>query len=513
MAHLKSVVISTALLTAVLVFLISFSEAESNDGLIAYYNFDEGTGEILNDVSGNGNNGRIYGAQWTSGKYGGALKFNGLDNYVGTSKHLMDNLEQYTLEGWINTSFVPPRGNGWQGQRNAFFGQKDVVQCGFLSIPAINDGNILCGLPWEVTNNTFRADEWHHFAIVGDSKSGRSLFIDGVAVKEERKAFKPSNSSYFFNIGGMIYEEKGDYFKGAIDEVKIYRRALSRDEIKAEYEHRKIEGINVIDNRSIPSSADSLIENFARSILGCKQGFQDCVAPQGDCETNVWADNNNCGECGKQCPAGYFCLLGSCSENTKEKKEELITLLKEEYNKSYASEKFDESRYYLLRIKDTYIELSQNDKASETDTKIEEVDKRIEDKAIKEEKIKELMKIAGSFLIALAFFVFEFRKRDKEKTVEAKKELIKKAVESVVVLLIFIALNQFLIPNFINSKIYATLFFSLAIGLISGIIYNKTLDKSKNKAGKRILLSLFVFVIVFILAGILGGLFLWGVLG
>src|SRR5438045_544092 len=56
----------------------------AGSGLVAAYNFDAGNGSVLADVSGNGNNGTITDAAWsTAGKHGGALSFNGsTDSFV-----------------------------------------------------------------------------------------------------------------------------------------------------------------------------------------------------------------------------------------------------------------------------------------------------------------------------------------------------------------------------------------------------------------------------------------------
>ena len=54
-------------------FPISFSVASAATGLVAAYSFDAGTGTVLTDVSGNGNNGTINGATWTTGHDGQAL--------------------------------------------------------------------------------------------------------------------------------------------------------------------------------------------------------------------------------------------------------------------------------------------------------------------------------------------------------------------------------------------------------------------------------------------------------
>jgi len=59
------------------------SERDINDGLVAYWNFDEGSGNVLHDVSGNGNDEVIYGAIWVDRVRGIALRFNrGDEDYV-----------------------------------------------------------------------------------------------------------------------------------------------------------------------------------------------------------------------------------------------------------------------------------------------------------------------------------------------------------------------------------------------------------------------------------------------
>src|SRR5262245_14536190 len=77
-------------------------------GLVAAYGFDEGSGVTVTDASGNGNNGKITGATWvSSGKYGGALQFDGNEAVVtipdSASLHLSSGM---TLEAWVNPSTV-----------------------------------------------------------------------------------------------------------------------------------------------------------------------------------------------------------------------------------------------------------------------------------------------------------------------------------------------------------------------------------------------------------------------
>jgi len=81
-------------------------------GLVGYWNFDQGSGTTASDSSGYNNHGTIYGASWTSGKVGGALSFDGLDDYVdcGNSETL-DPTQEATVEAWVNFNQLPSAAN------------------------------------------------------------------------------------------------------------------------------------------------------------------------------------------------------------------------------------------------------------------------------------------------------------------------------------------------------------------------------------------------------------------
>ena len=74
----------------------------SNEGLVAYYNFDEGTGSIAHDLSGNGNDGQIHGARFLKRERGFCLEFDGLHDFVDCgSKASLDLRNEVTLEAWV----------------------------------------------------------------------------------------------------------------------------------------------------------------------------------------------------------------------------------------------------------------------------------------------------------------------------------------------------------------------------------------------------------------------------
>ena len=57
-------------------------QAQGDDGLVAEWHFDEDSGNVFGDSSGNGNDGVIYEATWVDGKFGKALEFDGIDDYL-----------------------------------------------------------------------------------------------------------------------------------------------------------------------------------------------------------------------------------------------------------------------------------------------------------------------------------------------------------------------------------------------------------------------------------------------
>jgi hypothetical protein len=96
-----------AAMTALFVLAPS-SLSAATGGLVAAYSFDEGSGTVVNDTSGQGNNGTVSNATWTtSGKDNGALVFNGSSSLVtipdSSSLHLSSGM---TLEAWVNASTV-----------------------------------------------------------------------------------------------------------------------------------------------------------------------------------------------------------------------------------------------------------------------------------------------------------------------------------------------------------------------------------------------------------------------
>ncbi|MHC4750334.1 MAG: LamG-like jellyroll fold domain-containing protein [Planctomycetota bacterium] len=206
--------------------LTSVADAFSlNDpALIAYWSFDEGSGLVATDLSQNSYNGTLQGGvTWTDGKYGSALQFNGSDAYVSTGQAFLNGLSGFTLAGWISASNV--------GSYSSLFGQNDLIEFGFVENSQV--GTWMLGNDWQLitADYTFGYPSWHHVVLAGDA-TRVVIYIDGQEAASDEGGMVSGSSGFTFNIGANVFNASGDPFLGEIDDVWVFSRALSQEEIQ-----------------------------------------------------------------------------------------------------------------------------------------------------------------------------------------------------------------------------------------------------------------------------------------
>ena len=214
-------------------------------GLVGYWSFDESTHGTTSvaDLSGNNNRGHlINGPQKAIGKIGQGLSFDGVDDYVFVSSSHILTSNNWTAAGWCKVS-----GAGGDGHNILFESGDDLgatvsgisLRCYRQSAP-IGNASILAVVganSEEVVNSTspLPLNTWIHVTGV---KEGTSLllYINGALNNSA------TLSSAIMDYTGDIVEtvistdnSRTGTVKGALDDVRVYNRALSADEIKRLY--------------------------------------------------------------------------------------------------------------------------------------------------------------------------------------------------------------------------------------------------------------------------------------
>ena len=200
-------------------------------GLVGYWNFDEIKEGIVKDLSFRNNDGKIVGAKEVEGISGKALFFDG-NSYIdcGTGADFVFTGD-YSIELWVKHSSVDSQiyVSKWTGSSYESFWwigyYEGVVQ--FADYYTLGIGRRIKG--YQIAD-----DKWHY--IVGVKEGGNiSLYIDGENVGEGKSSEGILGRNDAPLTIGCYGKTRGWRFKGIIDEVKIYNRALSEEEIKKKY--------------------------------------------------------------------------------------------------------------------------------------------------------------------------------------------------------------------------------------------------------------------------------------
>ena len=234
---------SIAFIAIVSVFLncsnngVSSSTSSLDNGLIGYYPFN---GNAKN-LSGQGNNGTIYGATPTADRFGNpacAFRFNGIDNYITFSwGWLFPDIEGFTVSAWV---YAEDTTRGMALYTGAGMGecQISVDERGLLFAVKLIDDTSKYSNGWFTAIPPLISGRFVHVAGVYRRGHSIQLRIDGALAQEisipENDLFHglpeyaPAIGSYSPN---HFYKFRGMWL-GVIDDVRIYGRALTETEIQ-----------------------------------------------------------------------------------------------------------------------------------------------------------------------------------------------------------------------------------------------------------------------------------------
>jgi hypothetical protein len=201
--------------------------ATSATGLVASYNFDDGT---ATDKTGLGHNGTLGGAVSAPGQFGQALSFNGTSNYVTVNDaNDLDFTTGMTLEAWVRPASV----SGWQSLVLKQ-GPSGLVYAMYGSDAASHAAGLvrISGVDRDVrASNALPLNTWSHVVVTYDKTEGAlRIFVDGIPVDERSVTGDITTSTGAVYIGGNQFW--GEYFNGRVDNVRLYNRALNIVEVQ-----------------------------------------------------------------------------------------------------------------------------------------------------------------------------------------------------------------------------------------------------------------------------------------
>ncbi len=214
----------------------------SLSGLISLWKFENNTEDITGNHDGTYCKGSDCSAVpvYVKGKLGQSIQLNGINNYVKSSgfSELGISNQPYSFVGLIKSE--PELSEG-----NIIHVSKDSDGKGWcVSMVALSSENKIRAYSWPsnvITNPIIANDgDWHFFANTWDNVNGLRLYVDNQLVNKSQPTYSASGTSNYVWLGFTPNSCAGDtssYFKGEIDEISVFNRALSESEIQNIYNY------------------------------------------------------------------------------------------------------------------------------------------------------------------------------------------------------------------------------------------------------------------------------------
>jgi len=217
-------------------FFTGLSYARIDEGsILGMWLFDEEDDEIITDISGNENDGKIFGnPEWDEGKLGKAPVYDGVDDYVEIPDFSEQVKDGFTVTFWLykidqdqDNRWLFGRYSGWSpGSTSVLIfkdeGNRNVL---YFAIQGEKTGPVSC------TYSALEYKKWNHIATTYD-KSVMKLYVNGAEVASKIFTERVSSSGEPWYIGF----DPGNQIQGLMDEVALFNVALTAEDIKRIYE-------------------------------------------------------------------------------------------------------------------------------------------------------------------------------------------------------------------------------------------------------------------------------------
>jgi hypothetical protein len=212
---------------------VNVSVGAPSTGLVLALGFNEASGNVASDASGQGNTGTVREATVVPGRFGNGRSFDGVNDWVTVNDSAsLDLSTAMTLEAWVR----PTANTGWNTVMLKEAGANMAYEM-YSNNPDINRpaayfttaGGALRAITGTAQTST---TAFTHMAVTYDGVNMR-MYVNGSLVRSVARAGAILQSNGVLHIGGnQVWG--GEWFSGVIDEVRIYNRALTAGEIQTD---------------------------------------------------------------------------------------------------------------------------------------------------------------------------------------------------------------------------------------------------------------------------------------
>lgn len=205
---------------------IAFGSVDAHQNLILSMPFEEGSGTNVLDASGNNNRGTLSGGARTSAKYGSGISLDGSGSQIITipGRSQFNFTGDYTLSAWVNLD----TNTGIQGVigKNSGNGWGLNVSEGKVNFGAHSCGNFN-------GNTVLKTGKWYHIAAVFKASGSEEIYVNGVLDGTGSLTGGNCGADSSDVVIGRYRNITTSDFRGKIDEVRVYNRALAANETAA----------------------------------------------------------------------------------------------------------------------------------------------------------------------------------------------------------------------------------------------------------------------------------------
>jgi N-acetylneuraminic acid mutarotase len=213
--------------------LVDVNTTWSTDGLVGWWKFDETSGTVAYDSSGNGNDGTLTnGPTWATGKIGGALSFDGVDDYVQipNMQSFFSNAASFTT--WVkvtdfstsNNQGLAEFGSSSHNLHYQFHDDNTIYMNILRSSDRVNQISPITEI-----------SEWHLLSITSINGGDWVMYQNFSEAKRVLAQNLSLPSSQSFGRSRQ-FSTSFRYLQGLLDDIRVYDRALSANEVQALYQ-------------------------------------------------------------------------------------------------------------------------------------------------------------------------------------------------------------------------------------------------------------------------------------